>query len=102
MILCTLVISISCRKHPHHIESTRIRVNPWATLGPTMRWKGKGEIQHDGWKFLFCGRADDQKEASGVGLALSPDWVKAWSQAGNAVTYISDRIMKARFKKRGR
>ena len=66
------------------------------------RWKGKGEIQFEDWKFLFSGRSEDQKGTSGVGLVLSPDWVKAWGNAGNEVVFVSDGVMKTRFQFKGR
>ena len=70
------------------------------------RWKGKGEHSFDGWTFLFSGKGEDdtsyRKGSGGAGLLLSPDWVKAWKNAGSHVEYCSDRVMKARFKKHGR
>ena len=49
------------------------------------RWKGKGEVEHGDWKFIYSGRDDDQKGASGVGIAMSREWAKSWKNAGSVV-----------------
>ena len=64
--------------------------------------KGKVEIDRDGWKMVFSGASEADSSKYGVGIVMSPLWVKAFQEAGNDVEFVSDRIMKARFKRNGR
>ena len=65
-------------KLPHFLSSL-IRFKIGLAAFSEHRWANKGMFTYDDWNILFSG--SEAGGARGVGIAMSPEWNKAWQRA---------------------
>ena len=75
--------------------------NIFAATISEMKWLGNNIYEVEGHAILHLGRplpgdGEQMRRGEGVGLVLSPEAIRAWSQGGEAWQTISSRVITAR------